>query len=77
MASKWFEVKIQAWKTVVVEVPDDWQPERDRQELAQEHAAEESFPCINCEVDGRKTRRLETSEDIESAKRHADEVFAA
>lgn len=79
MGSKWFEVTIQAVKTIVVEVPDDWEPEEDRQDLATSFAMSEGIhdSTCDCTVDYAQTQELITAYDIELAKHHADEVFHA
>ena len=78
MGSKWFEVVVTATKICVVEVPDEWEPERDRQELAEEYAVDEAFNSVASKAaDTANTLFLETPEDVATAKRHADEVFGA
>lgn len=76
--SRWFEVRVRASKTVLVEVPDGWKPDRERVDLAQEYASKEAFPnARNVEVLGGNTIELVTHKQIEAGKRHADEVLGA
>ena len=69
--SKWYEVTVQAWKVVVVEIEDD--TERDPEDEAMEIARDEAFSfCQETEVV--KIEKLDTPERIEQAKLHADEI---
>lgn len=69
--SKWYEVTVQAWKVVVVEIEDD--TERDPEDEAMEIARDEAFSFCQ-EIEVVKIEKLDTPERIEQAKRHADEI---
>lgn len=72
---KWYEVQVQCWKVVVVEVEDDEEVTPNELENdATEVAFSECFP-FETEKEIGKVTLLETQEDIDRAKRHADEVF--
>ena len=74
MKTKWFEVEVKAYKTVVVEVREDEVDEdNDWEDVALRVAHSESFSfCDNVETGD--CREL-TEETLDSAKRHADEVL--
>ena len=67
--SKWYEVTVQAWEVIVVEVEDS----EGEDEAADAAVDESSFTfCEDKEVV--RMELLETPERIEQAKRHANEV---
>ncbi len=74
MKTKWFEVEVKAYKTVVVEVREDQTSDYESFEgVALRVARQDSFSfCDNVEA----CDCVEIPADrLESAKRHADEVF--
>ena len=67
--SKWYEVTVTAFKTLVIEVDDS-----EGVEEANEIAMSEAFSfCQNLEAD--EARLIAPGNALDSAKRHADEVF--
>ena len=67
--SKWYEVTVQAWEVIVVEVEDD-----DGEEEAAEVAIDEGNFTFVDDKETTKTKLLDTPERIEAAKRYANEV---
>ncbi|HBS81515.1 MAG TPA: hypothetical protein DD989_23110 [Pseudomonas sp.] len=71
--SEFYEVKLTAYKVVVVEVPDDYEPDQDREDLACKLACEQTFSFVS-EVET-EAEKLTGATEVEEAKRHADEVI--
>ena len=74
MKTKWFEVEVRAYKTVVVEVREDETSENESfEDVALRVAHQDSFSfCDNVEVSDCNEIPIDR---LESAKRHADEVL--
>ena len=68
--SKWFEVEITAFKTVVVEMEDDATIEE------AEHYAQCEVTFYSDDITETNTTELKTELQIDVAKRHADQLEA-
>lgn len=66
---KWYEVTVQAWQVIVVEVADN-----EGEDEAMDAALDESAFTFVEDKEITKTKLLITPEMIEQAKRHANEV---
>ena len=66
---KWYEVTVQAWEVIVVEVKDD----EGEDEAAESAIDEGNFTFID-DKEVVKMELLDAPERIEQAKRHANEV---
>lgn len=67
--SKWYEITVKAWEVVVVEVKDD-----EGEEEATQAAFDEGSFTFVAEKEVAEIALLSTPEQIDRAKRHADEV---
>lgn len=67
--SKWYEVTVEAWEVVVVEVKDG-----DGEDQAADIALDEGNFTFISDKEVAKVELLDTPERIERAKRHANEV---
>lgn len=73
--SKWYEVQVMCWNVVVVEVEEDDRVDPNNLEsYATDVAFSGCFP-FETEKEVSKVKMLETQEDIDRAKRHADKIF--
>jgi len=70
--SKWYEVEIVAYQTVLVEVADD--PDTDPEDEAWDLARSESAFSFCDNVEMENIRLLNTPQEIDSVRRHADVV---
>ena len=72
MGTKWYEVTIVASKTAVIEIDENC-PRDLKEEAEHEAMGELFFGCDTSELN--EIHELKTDDEIERAKRHADEYM--
>ena len=72
MAKRFYEVKVQAFKTMVIEVEDDG--DEASQMKAEDYAFKHAFGCIDVDdVEVTDSEHLKTDKEIEQSKRFCNE----